>query len=347
MDYAAGCRVKCIESHNCNYAHIDIRRSTNIEINGSFFHEAFDYGDGGKGYGVMIESGSGECLVYGNIFDHLRHSIILQSGANGNVYAYNYSMNPYWTAVSLPANSAGDIVLHGNYPYSNLFEGNIVQNIVIDNSHGKNGPYNTFFRNRALLYGIVMNNSPASDEQNFVGNEVTNSGLFLGNYLLFGNNHYQYGNNIKGSISPAGTTTLTAASLFLDSTPDYYQLVSAWPPIGLPNSLNAHPNEVKVRYSSGYHTLCSPDTAVSGIKVKTGEQDVIVFPNPVVNYICVETRGIEKIAEITISGLDSRIKIRSNHPEYCSTNDLNPGIYLLNIRFADGRVVVKRVVKFR
>jgi hypothetical protein len=55
------------------------------------------------------------------------------------------------------------MVLHGNYPFANLFEGNINQNTVIDNSHGKNGPYNTFFRNRSELWGVVMNNSPATD----------------------------------------------------------------------------------------------------------------------------------------------------------------------------------------
>ena len=67
--------------------------------------------------------------------------------------------DPFWTGTVLPSDAAGDLVLHGNYPYANLFEGNILQNLVVDDSHGLNGPYNTFFRNRADNYGIVMSNA--------------------------------------------------------------------------------------------------------------------------------------------------------------------------------------------
>ena len=107
---AANCWVKCIKSINCNYSHIDIGTSTNIVVTGSYFQDAYSYGDGGKGYGIMINSTSGECLVMDNIFKHLRHSMIFQSGANGNVFAYNYSREPYWTDVTLPSGSAGDMV---------------------------------------------------------------------------------------------------------------------------------------------------------------------------------------------------------------------------------------------
>ena len=92
----------------------------------------------------MLHFTTNECLVEDNIFNHLRHSMILQAGANGNIFSYNYSYDPYWTGVFFPANSAGEIVLHGNWPYANLFEGNDVGNIVIDNSHDANGPHNTF-----------------------------------------------------------------------------------------------------------------------------------------------------------------------------------------------------------
>jgi hypothetical protein len=95
-------------------------------------------GGGGKGYGIMVQNTSGDCLIENNIFRHLRHSMILQAGSNGNVFGYNYSIDPYWTEVSLPSNAAGDIVLHGNYVYANLFEGNLGQQIVIDDSHGIN-----------------------------------------------------------------------------------------------------------------------------------------------------------------------------------------------------------------
>jgi hypothetical protein len=202
FDFARDCRVLGVESKQCNFAHVDIRRSTGITIRGSYFHEGHSYGVGGKAYGVCVNATSGACLVENNIFRKLRHSMLLQSGANGNVFGYNYSTDPYWADTLFPTDAAGDIVLHGNYPYLNLFEGNIVQNIVIDDSHGKNGHHNTFFRNRAELYGIFMNNNPATDSVNFAGNEIPNSVFPLGLYFLNGNNHFQYGNNIKGVITP-------------------------------------------------------------------------------------------------------------------------------------------------
>ena len=154
--YAVNCWIKDIESQNCTFSHIEMESSSNIHVSGSYIHHAFDYGGGGRAYGVMLHYTSNECLVEDNVFERLRHAMIVQAGANGNVFTYNYSFDPYWS--SFPTNSAGDMVLHGNYPYANLFEQNICQNIVIDNSHGPNGPFNTFLRNRAESYGEVVPN---------------------------------------------------------------------------------------------------------------------------------------------------------------------------------------------
>ncbi|MBC8172369.1 MAG: hypothetical protein H7X71_00565 [Chitinophagales bacterium] len=252
--YALNCSVRSVQSFKCNYAHVEIHNSSNMEISGCYFKDAFTYGSGGKAYGVLVHYNSGECLIRNNIFNHLRHSMVVQAGANGNVFAYNYSINPFWTGVLLPSNSAGDIVLHGNYPYANLFEGNNVQNIVIDDSHGANGMYNTFFRNRADLYGIVMSSSAAGNDQNFIGNEVTNTDFLKGLYTLYGTGHFQYGNNIKGTVTPAGTETLPENSLFMNSVPEYYALFSSWPPLGIPNSLNEYDIEAKTRYNAGVLT---------------------------------------------------------------------------------------------
>jgi hypothetical protein len=258
--YAYNCRIHGVESHLGNFAHVDIRRSSNITVSNSYFSEAHDYGVGGNGYGVCVHSTSGACLVVNNIFRHLRHAMLLQSGANGNVLAYNYSLDPLWTDSVLPPNSAGDIALHGNYPYLNLFEGNIVQNIVIDDSHGKNGHHNTFFRNRAELYGIFMNTNPATDSVNFVGNEVTNTGFLLGFYYLNGANHFQYGNNVKGDIMPAGTGNLSEVSLLYDHPPVWWFSGEPMPPIGPPQLLNIHGIPAKTRFASGAHFATCADT---------------------------------------------------------------------------------------
>src|SRR5438309_11771631 len=112
--------------------------------------------------------------------------MMVKQGANGNVFAYNYSIEP--TLTEWLYDASGDISVHGDYPFANLFEGNIVQTLYIDQTWGPGGPYNTFFRNREDLYGIIITQgNVTTDKNNFVGNEITNTGAFLGNYIVPGN----------------------------------------------------------------------------------------------------------------------------------------------------------------
>lgn len=234
---AANCWVKGVESDSCNFAHVKIETSTHIEVTNNYFHGAFAYGAAGQGYGISCEYTSGECLIENNIFKHLRHSMLVQSGANANVFAHNYSLEPFKTD-TVPYDFSGDIVLHGNYPYLNLFEGNIVQNIIADASHGINGPFNTFFRNRAESYGLFVLPG-AGDSSNVMGNEITGTTPHPGNYFVFGNGNFSYGNNRNGTILPAGTGALGQRSLFDTSTPFFWNVTSTWPSIGLPAGINS------------------------------------------------------------------------------------------------------------
>ena len=255
FSFAVKCWVKGVESDSCNFAHIQIDNSSNIEVTNCYFHGAFGYGANGKGYGISCEYSSGDCLVENNIFKHLRHSMLLQAGANGNVFDYNYSILPF-KSESLPGDLSGDIVLHGNYPYANLFEGNIVQNIFVDASHGINGPYNTLFRNRAESYGIIIS-AGAGDSANIVGNEITGTGFGKGNYLMQGNGNLEYGNNKNNTILPPGTTSLTDKSFFYSSAPSFWNISSPWPPVGIPNTLNTGSIPSKERYLAGHDlTFC-------------------------------------------------------------------------------------------
>jgi Pectate lyase superfamily protein len=201
-----------VASEKCNFAHVTLNSSAQITVSGCYFAEAFGYGGGGKGYGVMTQVTSSDCLVEDNIFKTLRHAMILQAGANGNVYAYNYSMDPYRDNF-IVANSVGDFALHGNWTYANLFEGNVGQNIMVDNSHGKNGACNTFFKNKVETWGILV--YPGSgDAINFVGNEVTNKGLFYGRYMLGGSKHFELKNNIRGKIQETSDEKALPNSFF-------------------------------------------------------------------------------------------------------------------------------------
>jgi len=327
FNYAANCKVNCIKSYNSNFAHISFSYSTNCKVEGSYFQDAFAYGGNGQGYGVVLQYASGECLIYNNIFKHLRHSMLFQAGANGDVVSYNYSIDPYWTETI--SNAAGDLVLHGNYPYCNLLEGNIVQNIVIDNSHGINGPYNTFLRNRGELYGIFMN-SGAGNSQNFISNEVTNTGLFLGLYTITGTDNFQYGNNVKGTIYAVGTTQPTDNSLYLSASLPYYATNSFWPPIGIISNYNTYSIESKSRYNASNLIQCDANL-LSDEFVEVENDGFVLFPNPVSNTLSI--KGIKKYDTLTVVDILGKVYKTAIATEDVSTSisveDLKSGFYFI------------------
>ncbi len=255
FNYALNCWVKGVEMENANYAHITLQSSANITVSGNYLHDAFDYGSGGKGYGVVLQFGASDNFIFDNIAKHLRHSFLLQAEANGNVIAYNYSYDPYWAEGWFPSNSAGDVVLHGNYPYANLIEGNIFQNLIIDNSHGANGPYNTFFRNRIESYGIVMNGN-SGDNMNFIANEITGSGLLKGLYNIDGN-HVEIANNVKGDLQ-SGNSTETSLINKNYSTK-----------IGAPNTFNSWKNDAYYRNGKSVKTVVPTSANIYKPDIKT------------------------------------------------------------------------------
>lgn len=274
FETAVNCYIQNIESYRVNFAHVEISNCSNISVNDSYFHDAFSFGEGGKAYGILIESTSGECLIENNIFNHLRHSMVLQTGANGNVFGYNYSINSKWQQSLLPENASGDLVLHGNYPFFNLFEGNIAQNIVIDDSHGINGPGNTFFRNRALLYGVFMNDNPPSPRQNFIGNEIVNKNPHMGMFVLNGGDHFIHGNVIKNPNENFGIDYLPDRSYYLKKFPDFFRQGEKWPGIGPPYKFN----EAVIPAMNNFIYGIKPDCNNSGIY--KGEPENLFYPNP-------------------------------------------------------------------
>ena len=253
FSYVANAWVIGVESDSCARSHIGIDHSTNIQIQKNYFHHAFEYGGGGKAYGIAIQRSSGNCLIENNIFEHLRHSMLVQAGANGNVFGYNYSFDPNWFVSGSPADRASDITIHGNYPYANLFEGNIAAHINVDGAHGMNGPENTFLRNRLTLYGIRITDSN-SNYQNFIGNEMTNTNTLYGRYDILASNHYEYANNKQGIIIPASTINLTDTSYYLALQPKYWPSTNNWPSIGYPNfELGSIPSKNRLGFQN---TIC-------------------------------------------------------------------------------------------
>ncbi|MEI6696072.1 MAG: T9SS type A sorting domain-containing protein [Bacteroidota bacterium] len=333
---ATDCSISGIESNYCNYAHLLIENSCRITVENSFFQNGLSYGDGGKAYGTLLQFSTGDCFIHQNIFKHLRHSMVLQAGANGNVFAYNYSTEPYWTETLLPANSAGDITLHGNYVYMNLFEGNIIQNIVIDNSHGSNGPFNTFYRNKAELWGIFMNSSPASDQQNFIGNQICNTFTYpYGFYLLAGNDHFEYGNMVKGKTKPDFTYEPYTTSMFNYSFGSFYHYVSNIPPIKNNNWRSMDPLiESLYRYRiSEKKTICS-DIIYDATLILAPDEKYEIYPNPFTDEFTFKNKSDRALLTVKIYSILGKLLHTYNLSDKYNTINLkteNAGMYFLEI----------------
>lgn len=328
FNYTVNSSVKNIESEFCTFSHFQARNSSNLEILNSYFHDSHDFGGGGRGYGIMLHISTGEVLVENNIFRKLRHSMIVQAGANGNVFAYNYSTEPFWDGTSLPENSAGDMVLHGNYVFSNLFEGNICQNIVIDNSHGPNGPLNTFFRNRAELWGIFFsaNNSP---KQNIIANEITNQSFpySLVNYTILGDEHFLFANNNKGEITPDTNEDLNISSLYYQEKPEFLS-ANQFGGIGYPQEEEKNQIPAMERYISNEINLACEE-GINNIENKLNH--IKIYPNPANEYIYIQ--GIKVAEEIYIMNLlGQKYKINSSlNNDKIDISFLKKGVYIILI----------------
>ena len=220
--------VRACESDTTMVAHVGVSSALWCEIRDSYFHDSYSYGGGGHGYGASLGNHVTDSLIENNIFVHLRHSMIIQVGASGNVYGYNYSINPYqdeggdWTPC--------DISLHGHYLLMNLFEGNTVQEIDVSDYWGASGPGNTMFRNRVEAEGIEV--MDYSHRQNVVGNELGTDPNVVGvdgtvtDTLIHGN--YENG---AVSWDPAIEEHELPASLYLESKPAFFG-GTPWPVTG-------------------------------------------------------------------------------------------------------------------
>lgn len=337
FEYAANCWVSGVQSYYSNFAHIACTYSSSILVSNNYFKFGYNYGSGGKAYGTAIQFSTGDCFIANNVFDNLRHSMLLQAGCNGNVFAYNYSINSY--RADFPTDFASDIALHGNYPYCNLFEGNCVNLIWIDDSHGKNGPFNTFLRNRAFKYGIVMSQN-ISDSLNFIGNEITGTGFGQGNYSLTGIGHYEYGNNKNGVILPTGTANITLKSFLYSAKPNFWN-GSPFPNQGYP-MFNQFVIPAATRISKNILSYCadkSPLDTTSTINVlnMNGLNEIKIFPNPaaVETTITVQLPKLDAEGGMVYDlGFDGREISRSNAQLGMQTLSLkfnNTGVFFVKL----------------
>jgi hypothetical protein len=237
MTRAVNCWVRNVESDHCTRAHLWVDHARFVTVEGSFFHDSWDYGAGGHGYGVTLGRWATDCLVTNNGFRLLRHGMMVKEGANGNVFSYNYSHSADldWSFVDFSA--------HGHYPYMNLWEGNVGDRAGITDWWGPAGPSMTMFRNR-ILREIYL--ADASPDVNLIGNTLLGESITVDATCR---RAWVEANLLLGAaavIAPAADTTQVEnvvrpagdipdwrlpASLYLDGPPPFWG-ARPWPAIG-------------------------------------------------------------------------------------------------------------------
>lgn len=230
IGYAYNCWLSGIESKMGANNHVSVNHSRNVEIRGSFFKETFNTGGGGNGYGILVGDNTTDCLFEDNIFEKLRHAMIIAAGANGNVFGYNASFNK-----SIFNIDEASISVHGHYPYMNLFESNYVEYINLDYVWGSNGEYNTFLRNYVYdkgLFGLFRNQElqieRGTDKTNIIGN--------VANVTARGNDNFILKNMPKDQLT--ASMFLETYSFYYDEKPAFILDDISWPCFGLKTSNN-------------------------------------------------------------------------------------------------------------
>lgn len=257
----AYCWVRNVESYHTRKVHVDNTTSLCNEIRDSYFHRSFSYGGGGSGYGVGCGMHVTNTLVENNVFDSLRHAMIIQSGANGNVYGYNYSAHPVQGDGETNLNigwDPPDISNHGHYAFMNLFEGNEVVEIGIGDYWGPAGPGNTYFRNRVTGEGIIYHD--ASHKQNNIANVTTQFKTSGGPAL----EKLEHGNVVNGATvwDPAIENHLLPESYYHDEKPGFFGDFN-WPVIG-PDADASNILPARDRYNNMPYFHVDPDAASIG-----------------------------------------------------------------------------------
>jgi len=241
---SAYCWVRQVESWYGHRTHIQVVGGIGFEARENFVHRSFSYGNGGQGYGVELGWRATDALVENNVFDSLRHAMMVHVGVVGSVFGYNHAgrnlqgdgetnLNAGW----IPP----DISIHGHWAQMNLFEGNSVQEIGISDYWGPMGPGNTYFRNVVRGDGILIYDH--SDGQNLVGNVATkwtDDGT--------SRNTLRHGEKVGGALVWDGAVAdrVLPASYYLQARPVWWAASLPWPSMGSDVGTGKNPAQLRL-----------------------------------------------------------------------------------------------------
>jgi len=378
LRHAVNCWIKGVHSEQTCRHHVMAYKCARLYIHGCYFHDARHFGRFGYGYGVLLTFGTTNCLIENNIFDKLRHAMVVQEGANFNVFSFNYSYKQYWMLyenelggwewiadfidifpfraptcgyMGVPPYCGGDICIHGNYPFTNLFEHNWVTMIVADGEHEAeeedvaNGVYNTFFRN--IVYGdehespnaIKLHDSPdyevgccmSSQDRaapiEATGNNGSNSvdyfGYYNGSSVMYGHLLFNPGGYYEYDAH------YDAASLFYNSEPDFKSGYS-WPAIGPKLYENDTFSNItqnipaRDRFSNSTKTYAYNLTTSLTTSGALGTNETWSNPHQLTGDVTVPTGITLTIAPSTSVNLNGHSITSTGGLIVCNTDDISP-----------------------
>ncbi|SMF09198.1 hypothetical protein SAMN02745866_00683 [Alteromonadaceae bacterium Bs31] len=261
--------VRNIYSQKSQTNHVNSLRSLGVYVSDSFFDDAW-VKTGGHAYGVSPRIRDTEVVVTDNIFKDLRHSLTTQGGANYVIFAYNFIFDTCrerncskGEREEIDGRQEADVVVHGNFPHTTLFEGNVFYFSYYDAIHGANGPDIIMFRNKGFgqpsnywMKGVGVAIEASSESVTLVGNHLLNSSSFKVN----GSEDLFTSHNLVDNIDGFGATNsdLPAnaslpASLFTQGPPEFWGSELPWPAFG-PDVPNSHNNKIpaQIRFESEF-----------------------------------------------------------------------------------------------
>ena len=335
--------LRGIDGYRTNKAFVQTERAVNYEIRGCYFERSYDYGGGGHGYGVSVGYHSCDGLIENNIFNRLRHHMIIAKGAAGNVFGYNYSFDRVQGSDTNNLNDGWippDISIHGHWSYMNLFEGNISQEIHSADFWGPSGRGTTFFRNRLeAAEGITIDD--ASVDQNVVGNELLLGGIDIDETVT---GTFVHGNNLNGTITWSGTSQLLEDSYYLNEKPSWWN-TGQWPSIGPEFDINSGSNPAKDRRDNGmkaiaYDAMCSiTDTR------KTAASILHISPNPFESSFVITAATSDKV-HVEVYSAKGQLMLATDFYDSISLGDsFDSGVYFVRIASENASSRVYKLVK--
>lgn len=198
--------INCESDMAVDRSHIYLSDCYGCEIRNNFLNDAYNH-NSGSDYAIFLEFRNSENLIENNIIRKARHSLIM-NGGSGNVFAYNYAVDPYMGEYpdSLP-----ESVTHAAHPYMNLWEGNVMPNLEFDFTHGSSS-HNTVFRN----YLNMTSTNPDT------GRPMT--GALFAMTIAYYNTYENVVGNVIGRFGSANAAESYQISADQDRVPSIYKL---------------------------------------------------------------------------------------------------------------------------